>query len=73
MDVKFMVLIHQGLIFVEVSNFDSNFEDDNEIYIVIIDIFILCFYLYCFQMFCYFSYIGFSTCEHIIDIQFLFV
>ncbi len=73
MDVKFMVLIHQGLIFVEVSNFDSKFEDDNEIYIVIIDIFILCFYLYCFQMFCYFSYIGFSTCEHIIDIQFLFV
>jgi hypothetical protein len=68
-----MVLIHQGLIFVEVSNFDSKFEDDNEIYIVIIDILILCFYLYCFQMFCHFSYIGFSICEHIIDIQFLFV
>jgi hypothetical protein len=68
-----MVLIHQGLIFVEVSNFDSKFEDDNEIYIVIIDIFILCFYLYCFQMFCHFNYIGNSTCEHIIDIKFLFV
>ncbi len=26
MDVKFMVLIHQGLIFVEVSNFDSKLE-----------------------------------------------
>jgi hypothetical protein len=41
MDVKFLVSIHQGLIFVEVSNLDSivwsKLEVWYEIYIVIID------------------------------------